>query len=166
MPTILDALRAELVTAGVGRTPRTDNPDLPPIFLARSPLQGAGDTAGLNPIEVGRDAVIGLYVAGGIPAPAMESDRRRDRIDVWIRVRQNDAPRAYRIGAAIRAAVVDRINYKLGGEPDGIRVVQSLEWAALQPVETGIAGQSDTWVYMLLFESYAGADGWRSEPAA
>lgn len=163
MATLLDALRTELVTAGVGRMPRVDNQDLPPIWVAKSPLDGPGDA--VNPVERGRDAVIGLYLAGGIPTEPMNQNRRQDRVDVWLRVLPNQAGTAYRLGAAIRAAVLTQeFNWKMGGAT-GIRVIQSREWGALQPVETGTPGASDTWIYQLLFETYAGPDGWLAEPA-
>lgn len=108
--------------------------------------------------------MIGLFLDGGIAAAPMNSDRRRDIVQVWIRVLTG--PVAYRLGAQIRNAVIDKVNWKLGGDPDGIRVVQSLEWTPLQPLETGVAGAADTWLLSLLFETYASADGWRSEPAA
>lgn len=165
MPTLLDALRAELVAQGIGRLPRAANPDLPPIWVGKGQLPGPGDTAGLNAIEVGRDAVVGLYVVGGIPQDAMNYDRRRDRVDCWIRVLPNGATTAYRLGALIRSAVTDRMNWKMGGDT-GLRVIQSLEWTSLQPVETGVPGESDTWLLGLLFETYAAPDGWLSEPTA
>lgn len=114
----------------------------------------------MNPIETSAIAVVGLYLAGGITTPRFEAERRRDRVDAWIRVPQNGATTAYRLGAQIRDAVIGKSDWLMGTPPNQLRVIESLEWAVLQPVETGVPGETDTWIWMALFECYASETGW------
>jgi hypothetical protein len=120
MPTVTTALRDYLIAQGIGRAPETPG-SLPPIW--RDPQTGTP-----NPVDVGTDAVIGLYRTGGIPIARFERERRQPIVQVNLRVRK--APLAETLGEQIEAAVLDKRNWLMGG----LRVIESQQVGPLSLV--------------------------------
>jgi hypothetical protein len=120
MPTVTTALRDYLIAQGIGRAPETPG-SLPPIW--RDPQTGTP-----NPVDVGVDAVIGLYRTGGIPIARFERERRQPIVQVNLRVRK--APLAETLGEQIEAAVLDKRNWLMGG----LRVIESQQVGPLSLV--------------------------------
>lgn len=140
--TVLEALRAELVAAGLVRAPNDPGagarPWLPPAW--KHPDGGAiapGDKADEGAPEPARDdgLVVSLMHAPGVPPSAGEEERRVDGVDVVYRGRA--VPDIVTLDAEVRAVL-------LGDPPDpggrsdwvmgGVYVIQSRLYRALQPV--------------------------------
>jgi hypothetical protein len=146
MATLTDHVKTQLITAGIGRNPRTAG-SLPPVW--RQPAAGTpAPGEGANAIEIGPDAVIGLVYSGGIATPRLESAWRRDIVDIWLRT--STWPRTTQLYAQIRAALIDRTNWTMGT----ITVIESQEWRPLQPLENDVA-QGYTSQAAVLFQTYA-----------
>lgn len=151
MPDVVTALRDHLITAGVGRDPDVAG-SVPPIW--REPRDGTpAPGEGSDPTQTGTDAVVAVYLTGGIPARRFEAWRRIDAIDVHIRARTS--PLAKRIARDIRAAVIGTgiapaVAFTMGG----LQVIEALEWRPLQPLPVP---QGFSFMTAYLFESYTAA---------
>jgi hypothetical protein len=147
MPTrLLNALRDELVTAGIVRVPSVAGAT-PPMWLVPklgTPAPGEGD----NPTEVGPDAVIGAYRTNGIPPAAYESFMRQPFVELRIRTRLGYL--AEDLEAAITARIIDRRNFDLGGS---LRVIECEQIVPLQLL--GSDEQGFEHICSFSFELYA-----------
>lgn len=147
MTLLLDGLRAHLAGAGIVRIPR-DAGTAPPMWLhPRDGVPAPGEGEPARRVEIGPDAVLGAFLTGGIPPRPYEAVLRRDIVD--IRLRTKTAPLAMALDEQIRAALVDRRNWLMGG----VRVIESRQWRAMQPL--GSDAQAFDWVVAFLFETYA-----------
>lgn len=145
---VREALRTHLVSNDVVRRPSVAG-DEPPMWLEpRKGVPAPGEKGeGGSDVEVGADAVLGLFLSGGIPqAPMTDRFIRQQNIDVWIRT--STAPRATEIENEIRDQVVGKFNWNMGG----LTVIQSGIWKELQPIE--LSEQAFTYVLGLGFELY------------
>lgn len=110
-PLLLDALRTHLISAGLVRDPRTAGA-LPPAW--RSPRRGVPAPGEGTGVEVGATVVVGLLPAQGIAEKAYDATYlRTDGVDVYIRA--TTAPAAIALDDAIRAIVLDRRGWTMGG---------------------------------------------------
>ena len=127
-PLLIDALRTYLIAQGLVRDPRTAG-SAPPCW--RSPRNGTpapGDGTGT---EVGATVVVALYTATGVArAPYEAQALRTDGLDV--RIRSTTAPAAIELDDAIRAAVMDKRAWSMGG----LTIVESRLERPLQLVES------------------------------
>lgn len=136
MATILDHFKAHLISQGLVRDPNTAG-SLPPVW--RDPEKGVPEPGEGNGVQIGTDAVVGLMHAGGFPAAPYESEWRQERVDVVIRAVKS--PVGYELGGEVRRVTVDRRNWMMGG----ITVLQSDEFAPLQPVRPQTQGYMFIW---------------------
>jgi hypothetical protein len=123
MADLLVPLRTHLVSQGVARVPSTAGSAAPLWIEPRNGVPAPGE--GSNPTEVGPDVVLGVYQFDGIPAEPFESELRTDAVEFRIRTRK--APFAFEIEAQIRAALIDRRHWTMGG----LYIVESKQWRAL-----------------------------------
>lgn len=144
-PPLLSALRAYLVSEEIVRVPATPGTE-PPMWLdPRDGVPAPGE--GQNPVEVGKDAVLGAYITGGIKARPREPELRKQVVDVWIRTKS--AATAPLIDAQLYEALVDRVDWTMGG----LHICESLEWRPLQRLESGPQGW--TYISAYIFERRA-----------
>lgn len=141
---LLVAMRAHLVADGVVRVPRVAG-SAPPLWL--QPRDGVPAPGEGNPTERDDDAVLGAFVTGGIPPRPYESMLRKTIVDLHIRTRTPSG--AIELDAALAASLIDRRNWLM----DDMRIVESLQWRALQPL--GSDAQGFTFVVAYVFETYA-----------
>jgi hypothetical protein len=129
-PTVVTALRDHLIAAGIGRDPGVPGV-LPPIWRdPQTGTPGPGEGSGVN---IGPDAVIGLYRVSGVPPRRFEGERRTPVVQVLLRVRK--APLAESIGEQIEQAILDRRNWLMGSAGNGwLRVIESQQVAPLSLV--------------------------------
>jgi hypothetical protein len=146
MAYLLSALRSHLVAENIVRVPAVSGVK-PPMWLEPrngAPAPGEGD----SPTEIGHDAVLSAFVTGGIPARPREVELRKDVVDIWIRVAA--ANLAFDIEEQLRAAIVDRVDWTMGG----LHIGESLQWRSpLQRLESGPQGW--TFVSSYIFERRA-----------
>lgn len=142
MPTLLGALRDHLISENIVRSPRVAGAT-PPMWL--EPRDGApAPGEGENSTEVGATATVAAFRNGGIAARPYESMLQTLGVDLWLRVKT--APVADTLHGQIRAALIDKRNWTMGG----VTVVESSEWATLQPL--GSDHQGFTYVCKFMFE--------------
>lgn len=126
MPDLLDAIRTELVSANVVRTPRTAGSE-PPMWL--QPRNGApAPGEGNNATERGATAVVSAFLSGGITSQRHEGFIRTDTVDFWLRV--TTPQEAVSIESAIRAALNDKRGWTMGGLP----MIETLQIRSMQPL--------------------------------
>jgi hypothetical protein len=108
---LIDAVRDHLITAGLVRDPRTAGP-LPPCW--RSPRNGVPAPGDGTTTEKGATVVVGLFPASGIARdPYDASVLRSDGVD--IRIRATTPPAAIQLDDLIRAQLMDRRAWSMGG---------------------------------------------------
>ena len=116
-PLLIDACRDYLIAQGIVRDPRVAGA-APPCW--RSPRNGVpapGDGTGT---EIGATVVVGLFPSTGIARePYDASVLRTDGLDV--RIRATTAPAAIALDDSIRAALMDKRGWTMGG----LQVVES-----------------------------------------
>jgi hypothetical protein len=145
--TILDALATHLINAGVARSPRTAG-SLPPVW--RSPVNGVpAPGEGGNATEVGADAVLALFLTGGIASGLYETWMERPVIDVWART--TTSPKAIDLLKQVRTAVVGNTPVPaVGFDLGGVLVIAAQEWRPVQPILPTAQGVwTYTWSVML-----------------
>jgi hypothetical protein len=128
---LLSEMRDYLVAQGIARKPTVAG-GLPPMFIhprdgVRAPGEGQG-------VEIGTNAVLGVFHSGGLPMRPYESFLRRDTVDLWIRCLS--APTAFDIEFAVRTVIVDKRNWLMGA----MTVLESLEWRPLQQLSSDSQG--------------------------
>lgn len=150
MATIADSAADYLVALGLVRMPRVAGP-LPPVW--RQPAGGVpAPGEGNVPVEVGPTAVVGLIRSGGMSTPPMESEWRRDILDIWIRT--VTWPQAEALYAPLREAFIGMTFKKVNWMMGSMRIIESIEWRPLQLLDSD-PGQGFTSQFAVLFESYA-----------
>jgi hypothetical protein len=143
---LLDALRDELIAAGLARKPSIAGAT-PPLWLEPRdgvPAPGEGD----NPAAVGDPLVLAAFLTGGIPRQAYAKMLRRDIVDIWLRART--FPDITTAEAAITAQLIDKRNWTMG---TSLKIIECEQWRPLQPLERDEHGFTFTVSYW--FESYA-----------
>lgn len=149
-PDLIPAIRGQLVADGIARDPRVAGP-LPPCWAEpRDGIPAPGESSG-TATDAG--VVLGLLRTGGIPAGPGEGYSRRETVDVV--VRSLVAPPAREIERQVLAVFAPppygtRSDWVLA---DGLRVIESRAWRALQPIT--VDDQAITSVFSLLLETYA-----------
>ena len=119
MSRFLTDLRDYLITAGVVRDPTTVG-SLPPCW--RMPRDGTpAPGEGNNVVERGADVVVGIWRSGELAPAVCEGSFRADWVDFTIRSRT--APLGEDFEEALRAALIDRQNFRL--TPTGERIQQT-----------------------------------------
>lgn len=140
---LLTALRDHLAGEGIVREPGVAGPAAPMWLEPRQGVPAPGDK---QPPERGDDAVLGAFVTGGIPPRAYESWQRRPIVD--LRFRTINAVRAHELDELIRAQLIDRRNWLMGG----LRVIESQLWRDFQPLI--FDEQAFTYVAAYVFQLY------------
>lgn len=127
MARLLNALRDELVTAGIVRYPETGG-GLPPFW--REPKLGTpAPGEGNADAEVGQDAVVGAYLIGGLAPGPFESYRRDPFVELRFRTRLGYM--AEELELQITGQLIDRRDFMLGGAT-GVHVLECQQILALQ----------------------------------
>jgi hypothetical protein len=148
MATIADRVWQHLINQAIVRDPRTAGA-LPPAF--RSPADGVPAPGEGIGTEVGPTAVVGISVDLTMPSPFVESEWRRDIVDIVYRtLKRPDADALY---AQVRLALVGP-PFKMNWLMAGMRVIQSVEWQGLQRIDSNRA-QGYTMKSAVLMQSYA-----------
>jgi hypothetical protein len=144
MATITDRVWQHLINQAIVRDPRVAGV-LPPAF--RQPADGVPAPGEGTGTELGSTAVVGISHTLGLPAPFFQSAWRRDIVDIVYRTTK--WPDTERLYALVRDALVD----KMGVTMAGLRIIQSVEWTALQQMDSSVA-QGFTSSSAVLFETY------------
>jgi hypothetical protein len=108
---LLDALSAHLVDEGIARQPNDAVSPAVPLWL--EPKNGVPAPGEREPPVRGDDAVLGAFMGGGVVPNPYESELRLDAIRIEIRTLHST--RAVEPDAAIRAALIDRHDWVMGG---------------------------------------------------
>lgn len=128
---IIEAVRDELIAQSIVRKPSVAG-SAPPCWIEpRNGVPAPGeDTDGGSAAEKGSSAVLGLWLAPGIPQePQVASVIRHSVIVIEIRVKA--AKDATTIENEIRDSLNDRVNWNLGG----LHIIDSLLYRELQAIE-------------------------------
>jgi hypothetical protein len=145
---LLEAIRDELVTAGLVRR-ATVAGSLPPMWLSyRGGLPGPGEGEGVG---VHASLVVGLRYAGGPGTDPFMGFVETRMVDVMYRASR--APDAEDLDRGISAVLDDRRGWIMGG----LRVEESRRARALGEVETDELGYAlvTTYSFMVRLASYA-----------
>jgi hypothetical protein len=143
---LLHAMRDELVTAGLVRTPRTAGV-LPPLWVdPRDGVPAPGE--GSSSTEIGATMVLGAFPTGGFPRQPFEKMLRRDTVDLHFRALKS--PDIFTLEAQITDRLIDRRNWTMGGD---LTVIECEQWRPLQPLDRDEHGF--TYVVSYWFETYA-----------
>jgi hypothetical protein len=147
MPPLLTAIRDHLVTNAVVRAPDVPGA-LPPCW--KEPKLGTpapGETPpGGGATEVGVDAVVALYLTGGIAPEPYGSFIRKPIVDVRLRTRTGLI--AENLELAITKVLIDRRDFTMGG----LYVVECEQWRTLQRL--GSDEQGFEYTAAFVFELY------------
>lgn len=138
MPDLLSAFRSWLVAQNVARVPSVAGA-APPMYL--EPRDGAPAPGQQQGVEADSSCVMSVFASGGIPPAPLESWLRRDTLDVWIRTAK--APTVFSVEGSLRAALVERRNFDMGG----IQVVEVLQWRELQR----LGSDDDGWTFIVSY---------------
>lgn len=157
MATLIDHVWEHLIAEGIGRDPRAGG-DLPPVW--REPESGVpapgepADAAGDRALEVGQDAVIGLFGGGGIPPGKGEGYSRKDTIDFWLRTKV--AADAHELEEQLRQQFAPAdLGYRQDWSLAGLQVIESRMWRPMGPPLDSDPAQGFTFTVSHLFETYA-----------
>jgi hypothetical protein len=146
--TLCDHVFQYLITQGIARDPRVAG-SVPPAF--RSPADGVPAPGEGLGTELGPTAVIGLNADISIPALFVESEWRKDIVDIVYRtLKRPDADTLY---AQVRLALIGP-PFKMNWLMAGMRIIQSVEWQGMQLIDSSRA-QGYTMKSAVLFQSYA-----------
>jgi len=145
MATIADRVRQHLIDEGLVRDPRVASP-LPPAW--RQPVNGVPAPGEGTAPEVGATLVVGIVRTNGLAAPFLESQWRRDVVDIVMRA--TTWPLIETFYADARRELID----KMGGTMATMRVISTQEWRALASIDSNSA-QGFTALFSVLFTSYA-----------
>jgi hypothetical protein len=127
---LIEAVRDELIAQDIVRKPSVSGPEPPCWIEPRNGVPAPGeDTDGGSSAEKGTSAVLGLWLAPGIPqAPQVASVIRHSVVTIEIRVKA--AKDATSIENQIRHALNDKVDWDLGG----LHIIDSLLYRELQAV--------------------------------
>ena len=132
MPLMIDACRDYLIAQALVRDPRVAGAAPPCWRSPRNGLPAPGD--GTAP-EIGTTLVVGLFPSTGIArAPYDAQALRTDGLD--IRIRSTTAPAAIELDDSIRAVLMDKRNWSMGG----LTVVESRLERPLQLISSDEQG--------------------------
>ena len=127
---VIDALRDELIAQEIVRKPSVAG-SLPPCWAEpRNGTPAPGEKSeGGSTIETGENAVLGLFIAPGIPQePFVASTIRHSVVNIEIRVK--NAKDAVTLENQIRAVLSDKVNWEMGG----LHLIDSNVYRELQPL--------------------------------
>jgi hypothetical protein len=152
MPRLLNALRDELISAGLVRKPAIAGP-LPPMWLARK-MGTPGPGEGANPVEVGDTLVANAYMTGGLAPPAFGQWATYPNVE--LRLRSSDGYQAEDLEAAITLRLLTRWAGGLSTAPPllggSLSVVEVQQAIPLQLLSSGDQGFEHMTTYA--FELY------------
>ena len=147
VPRLLVALRDQLVSDGIVRSPGTPGA-LPPLWIQpRLGVPAPGETPSGGTAAQSGDPVAGAFISGGFPVARFESAWRRPTVEV--RIRASKAPAAEDLGEAILAATIDRTDWLMGSR----HIIESQMWRPLTPA--GSDEQGFDYLLAVAFEIYA-----------
>lgn len=130
---VIEAVRDELIAQGIVRKPSVAGAEAPCWIEPRNGVPAPGEQSdGGKPVEKGDSAVLGLWMAPGIPQEPFVASTIRHSV-VVIEIRVKTAKDAVLIENRVRAALNDKVDWDLGG----LHVIDSLIYRELQALERG-----------------------------
>jgi len=131
-PRLLNAIRDELISHGIVRRPSVAGA-APPMWLEPKALPAAGE--GDDPVAVGAEQVLGLFLTGGVRQPPY-STLRQPIVDLRIRTGPNLAYLVEDLEPRIYSALGDKRDWMMSG----VYVVESQQWRPMQRLGSGPQG--------------------------
>lgn len=143
-------LRDYLVEHGFVRVPWVAGQE-PPCWIAPAGgVPAAGDSEGIQPVEVGPTLVIGIAPGPGIPTGALSGHFQRQVTDIYLRCAPSAIVEAEAWAAGLRSLINDRHNWQMSD----LLVMRSDEHRALTLVSSDPAqGHTAVCAYRWLVRS-------------